>query len=156
MFVMQEIVNYYQITDKIATSGQPTREQFQKIADAGYESVINLALPSSKNALADEGTIVAGLGMAYFHIPVVWEAPKLDDVRLFFDVMKSLSDRKVWVHCALNMRVSCFLYLFQKHVLKLPEARSRYPMAEIWQPEGAWQQLIQEAERTFGRDEKSA
>jgi hypothetical protein len=29
-------------------------------------------------------------------------------------------------------------------------------MAEIWQPEGAWQQLIQEAERTFGRDEKSA
>ncbi|WP_217651847.1 protein tyrosine phosphatase family protein [Hydrococcus rivularis] len=129
MFVMQEIVNYYQITDKIATSGQPTREQFQKIADAGYESVINLALPSSKNALADEGTIVAGLGMAYFHIPVVWEAPKLDDVRLFFDVMKSLSDRKVWVHCALNMNESLlFSVSFSKARLKV--ARSAIALSD--------------------------
>jgi hypothetical protein len=72
---------------------------------------------------------------------------KLDDVRLFFDVMKSLGDRKIWIHCALNMRVSCFLYLFQKHVLHLPEEQASYPMAEIWQPEGVWKELIQETDK---------
>jgi protein tyrosine phosphatase (PTP) superfamily phosphohydrolase (DUF442 family) len=144
---MQEIVNYYQVTDKIATSGQPTREQFQEIAEAGYEATINLALPSSNHAIADEGAIVTGLDMAYFQIPVIWEAPKIDDVKLFFGVMNSLGDRKIWLHCALNMRVSCFMYLFQKHVLHLPEERSLYPMNQIWQPEGVWQQLIQNLER---------
>jgi protein tyrosine phosphatase (PTP) superfamily phosphohydrolase (DUF442 family) len=148
---MQEIVNYYQVTDKIATSGQPTQEQFQDIAEAGYEATINLALPSSTNAIADEGAIVTGLGMAYFQIPVLWEAPKIDDVKLFFGVMDSLSDRKIWVHCALNMRVSCFMYLYQKYVLKLPKERSLYPMSQIWQPEGVWQQLIQEIESDFAR-----
>jgi protein tyrosine phosphatase (PTP) superfamily phosphohydrolase (DUF442 family) len=148
---MQEIVNYYQVTDKIATSGQPTREQFREIAEAGYEATINLALPSSRNAIADEGAIATELGMSYFQIPVLWEAPKTDDVKLFFGVMDSLSDRKVWVHCALNMRVSCFMYLYQKHVLKLPEERSLYPMSQIWQPEGVWQQLIQTIESDFNR-----
>lgn len=148
---MQEIVNYYQVTDKIATSGQPTREQFREIAEAGYEATINLALPSSRNAIADEGAIATELGMSYFQIPVLWEAPKIDDVKLFFGVMDSLSDRKVWVHCALNMRVSCFMYLYQKHVLKLPEERSLYPMSQIWQPEGVWQQLIQTIESDFNR-----
>lgn len=68
-------------------------------------------------------------------------------MRLFFDVMKSLGDRKIWIHCALNMRVSCFLYLFQKHVLHLPEEQASYPMAEIWQPEGVWKELIQETDK---------
>ena len=144
-----EITNYYQVSDHVATSGQPTQEQFQIIATADYDAIINLALPTSTNALANEGAIVAGLGMTYFHIPVVWEAPQLDDVQLFFGVMELLKTRRVWVHCALNWRVSCFVYLYQKHILKLPEDEARTPMTELWQPEGVWQQLIQDAELAF-------
>lgn len=147
--LMNTIKNYYQVTEYLATSGQPTREQFQEIAQAGHEVVINLALPSSDSALPDEGAIVTGLSMVYLHIPVIWDAPQLEDLELFFAMMGSLEKRKVWVHCALNMRVSCFVYLHQKLVLKLPEAQARYPMSELWQPNQVWQQFIQDAEAAF-------
>ncbi|MBE9042124.1 protein tyrosine phosphatase family protein [Oscillatoriales cyanobacterium LEGE 11467] len=147
---MQDIENYYQVSPQLATSGQPSRSQFQEIADAGYTAVINLAMPTSDNAIADEGAIVTETGMAYFHIPVVWEAPKLEEVRLFFGMMQSLENRKIWVHCAKNMRVSCFVYLWQKYVLNLPESDARYPMNQIWQPEGVWEKLLGDAEKKFG------
>ena len=134
----------------LATSGQPTSEQFSLIAQARYQAVINLALSSSTNALVNEGAIVTDLGMVYIHIPVVWDRPRLEDVRLFFDVMHSLDNHRVWVHCAKNMRVSCFVYLWQKYVLQLPEDRARYPMNQIWQPTGVWQELIEQAENILG------
>jgi protein tyrosine phosphatase (PTP) superfamily phosphohydrolase (DUF442 family) len=141
-----DIINYYQIDARLATSGQPTVEQFQQIADAGYEIIINLALSDSSNAIAEEDAIVTGLGMVYAHIPVIWEHPTLKDVRLFFKVMDAFSDAEVWVHCAKNMRVSCFIYLWQKYVLQLPEDTALYPLEKIWSPQGVWQQLIEEAE----------
>ncbi|WP_013323609.1 protein tyrosine phosphatase family protein [Gloeothece verrucosa] len=140
--MLEDIKNYYQVNPNIATSGQPTSEQFQVIKNAGYETVINLALPTSDQALANEAAIVTGLGMPYFNIPVVWEAPKLDDVRWFFSVMEALKERKVWVHCAVNKRVSCFVYLYQKYGLNLSEKDARYPMYNIWQPNEIWQHFI--------------
>ncbi|PSF34556.1 phosphatase [Aphanothece hegewaldii CCALA 016] len=143
---MESIKNYYLITDNIATSGQPTTDQFTEIAQAGYKIVINLALPSSDNALPDEGAIVTQLGMIYLHIPVIWDSPKIEDLQFFCEVMESTKKHKVWVHCALNMRVSCFMYLYRKLILKLPEIQAQYPMTELWQPNKIWQQFIQEAE----------
>ncbi len=153
---MNQIANYIKINEMLATSGQPTAADFKAMAQAGYQVVINLALPTSTNALSNEGAIVAGLGMAYIHIPVEWDAPKLDDVLLFFAVMQAVTDCRVWVHCAMNMRVSCFLYLYQKHALGLPEEQSRAPMDQIWQPAGVWQQfgawreLVETTHRHFG------
>ena len=68
---IEDIYNHLQINDSLATSGQPTERQFELIRDAGYRTVINLA-PSSVlgNSLNDEGTLLAGLGIAYVHIPV--------------------------------------------------------------------------------------
>ena len=71
MVVMNSILDYYRIDNRLATSGQPTPEQFQFIADEGYQAVINLAMSTSTNALVDEGTIVTGLGMIYIYLPVV-------------------------------------------------------------------------------------
>jgi protein tyrosine phosphatase (PTP) superfamily phosphohydrolase (DUF442 family) len=51
--------------------------------------------------------------MIYVQIPVIWDAPKLKDVETFFKIMKSFDGEKVWVHCAKNMRVSCFIYFWQ-------------------------------------------
>lgn len=146
---MEPIKNYYLISDEIATSGQPTAAQFNDIAKAGYQVIINLALPSSDQAIVDEGAIVTRLGMIYLHLPVIWDAPKVEDLQFFCQVMESLKKRKVWVHCALNMRVSCFMYLYRKLFLKLPEAQARYPMTQLWQPNSVWQQFIQDAEATL-------
>lgn len=146
---MKDIINYYQVNPNLATSGQPTATQFQLIAQNNYQVMINLALPSSDNALADEGAIVTELGLIYIHIPVVWESPRVEEVKLFYDLMTIFKDRKVWVHCAKNMRVSCFIYLWQKHLLKLPEEQASYSMKEIWQPQGVWQKLIEETALIF-------
>lgn len=142
---MKNIQNYYQISDLLATSGQPTVQQFSLIAQAGYHAVINLALSSSTNALTNEGVIVTDLGMVYVQIPVIWDNPKLKDVEIFLKIMHSFDSQKVWVHCAKNMRVSCFIYFWQKYILHLPEEQASYPMNQIWQPTGVWQQLIEQA-----------
>ncbi|HEY9770801.1 MAG TPA: hypothetical protein V6C71_20310 [Coleofasciculaceae cyanobacterium] len=43
-------MNYlHQISDLLATSQQPTAQQFSLIAQAGYYAVINLAMSSSTN-----------------------------------------------------------------------------------------------------------
>lgn len=144
---MKHIINFYQVNDKLATSGQPAHADFELMAQAGYQAVINLALPTSERAIAEEGALVAQNGMLYFHIPVVWEAPQLAEVQLFFALMQLLVAKKVWVHCALNYRVSCFVYLYQKHVLGLPNEQARYPMDEIWHPTGAWQNLIDQVQQ---------
>ena len=113
---IDRILDYLRLSDNLATSGQPTAEQFNSIAASGYETVINLALPTSSNAIADEPGVVARCGMDYISIPIVWEEPTLEDFQTFCDVMKEQCDRKVWVHCAANKRVSAFIYLYRQIV----------------------------------------
>ena len=147
--MIEDIRDYHPINHRLATSGQPIPEQFSAIALAGYRVIINLALSTSTNAIENEGAIVTDLGMVYLQIPVVWEDPKVEDVKLFFKMMDVLKGDRVWVHCAKNMRVSCFIYLWQKHILQLPEVEAKQPMDRIWQPTGVWQQLIQQVETSL-------
>jgi protein tyrosine phosphatase (PTP) superfamily phosphohydrolase (DUF442 family) len=54
---LEQIYNYEKVTEQIGSSGQPTRDQFALIKDAGYDAVVNLALPTSDTALPDEGSV---------------------------------------------------------------------------------------------------
>lgn len=135
MSALGEITNYVQMTDDIGSSGQPTRDQFRDIADAGYQAVINLAMPDSEHAIADEGSVVTSLGMSFCHIPVDFAAPSADDLKQFIGVMQALAGRKVWVHCVVNARVSAFLYHYLSKVRKLDLAACRSPILEKWEPQ---------------------
>lgn len=146
---MDEIVNYHQLSELIATSGQPTPEQFSQIAAAGYRLVINLALTTSSNAIAHEDSIVLAQGMRYLHFPVSWEKPTVADFVCFVGLLSSLKTEKIWLHCAKNMRVSCFIYLYKKHILQLSESQAHQPMSLIWQPDGAWAQLITDVDQYY-------
>ena len=143
--MIETIRDYYQINDCLATSGQPTPQEFELIAQAQYRVIINLATSRSTNAIANEGVIVTDLNLVYVQIPVLWDNPKLSDVEAVFKIMKCFDGQKVWVHCAKNMRVSCFIYFWQKYILDLPESQASYPMSQIWQPTGVWQELIDKA-----------
>lgn len=146
---MENILNYHQISPLLATSGQPTAEQFAAIAADGYRVIINLALVNSSNAIANEDAVVTQLGMSYLHLPVSWDKPERGDFLLFNRLLSALDGQKIWIHCALNMRVSCFLYLYQKHILKWPDDAARYPMSQLWQPEGVWTELIRAVDHHF-------
>ena len=139
---MNQIRAYFKVNENLASSGQPTEEQFSEIAKKGFSVVINLAMPTSDFAIENEESIVNDLGMSYYHIPVAWEAPLVSNVETFFSVMQSFPNKKIWVHCALNMRASCFVYLYKSCILQLPELESQYPMIEIWEPSGVWLELI--------------
>lgn len=140
---MQDIYNYIKISDLIATSGQPTKEQFPAIEVSGYEVVVNLALPESTNALPDEKLIVESQGMQYIHIPVLWENPTLENIADFFDVMNANVDKKVFVHCAANMRVSAFVYLYCRIEKGISEEQAAADLYKIWTPNEIWQNFIQ-------------
>ena len=141
---MKEILNFVQLGDRVGTSGQPTAAQFQNIANAGYAAVINLALPDSDNAIPDEGRLVTATGMTYVHIPVKFDAPSVDDLRTFIRTMRAMQDRKVWVHCAMNLRVSAFMYHYLKVEEHKSEPDSRSPILEKWAPrmDDVWKQFL--------------
>lgn len=139
---MEEILNYIEINELISTSGQPSVEEFEIIANNDFEVVINLALHNASNAIENEDKIVTSLKMAYFHIPVDFENPKPSDVRLFLNTMQALGANKVWVHCALNYRVSAFMYIYHKYVLKTAFEDIDISLFEEWSPDTNWQEII--------------
>jgi protein tyrosine phosphatase (PTP) superfamily phosphohydrolase (DUF442 family) len=141
---LSEIYNFRAIGERVGTAGQPTEEQFRIVREAGFETVINLALPTSDNALAEEGSIVTGLGMSYVHIPVDFKAPTAADFRAFCGVMEAFDGRRVFVHCAANMRVSAFVFLYRVLRQGVNVADADKDLRAIWQPDEIWSRFIQD------------
>lgn len=142
---LNDIKNYLLLSPTLGTAGQPTAEQFEAVAQAGYAVVINLALSTSDNAIPSEAELVKSLGMTHFHIPVVWEAPTPMDLEIFFKVMERNSHLKTLVHCALNMRVSAFVYLYRVLRLGIDPSVAQIDLHRIWQPNPTWQAFIDQA-----------
>lgn len=149
-----ELVNYYEYSPQLLSSGQPEREQFAAIRAAGVAAIINLAPVTAPAAIAEEGEIVRGLGMDYVHIPVNWEEPSLDDVTMFLNAMKSFAGKRVLVHCYANARASAFVYLYRVLAAGHNRAEAHATMRSIWDLNPGyefdvvpqWQALVRSAE----------
>jgi protein tyrosine phosphatase (PTP) superfamily phosphohydrolase (DUF442 family) len=148
---LDQICNYLPI-GRIGTAGQPTAGQFAAIRAAGYRVVINLAMPDSTGALPNEADLVAEQGITYIHIPVVWEAPTLQDLERFFVVMDVHRAEKVFVHCALNWRVSAFTFLYRVLRLGVPQEEAMGTLLQIWQPNPVWRHFIDQALTQHGQE----
>ena len=148
---LEQLTNYYPISPLILTAGQPTVEQLALIRQAGCQVVINLALPTSTNALADEAALVAAQGMEYVAIPVVWEQPALNDLARFFAVMEANQARKVFVHCVVNYRVSTFIYLYRVLQLGMDPDEAIWDLRSIWEPDETWASFIDAAMQALSR-----
>ena len=141
---LADIQNFRAIDDRLGTAGQPGAEQFRVVRQAGFEVVVNLALPTSDGALADEGSIVTHLGMSYVHIPVNFENPAAQDFESFCRVMDSFASRRVFVHCAANKRVSVFTFLYRVLRRKVGITDAQKDLQAIWEPDEAWARFIEE------------
>lgn len=139
---IENIFNYLWLNDKIATGGQPTEKQLSAIADEGDRVVINLALDTSENALTDEKAVVESLGMQYIHIPIDFNRPTESDFALFCEAMQTHQEKKVFVHCAANLRVSAFMYLYRILYQDMNETEAKQDLDKLWQPNSTWQNLI--------------
>lgn len=140
---MKDIINYIKVSDTISTAGQPTKKQFKKIAKKGFEIVINLATHQlSRGSLKEEDKIVSKNGMLYFHIPIDWEDPEVDKMKLFLLLLETLQkeNKKVFIHCIKNYRVSVFLYKYKQYVLKQKDTKLIAPKG--FKPSKKWDKLI--------------
>ena len=135
--------NTHPVFDWLWSSGQLSERDIDQLPALGIEAVINLALPTSPGALADEADRVARLGIAYVQIPVLWEDPKPEQFHQFAAILTAFRGRKVWVHCAKNMRASAFIHLYRRRVLGHTEAEAGFPMREVWSPDTTWRNFIE-------------
>ena len=119
----------------------PQPDDFAALRQAGFDVVINLALPTSDNALPNEGELVSSQGMIYVHIPVKFDAPQPADFDRFTNVMDACAGQRLFVHCAANMRVSAFVFL---HRLRhgADRAAAEADLQKIWQPDGVWGEFV--------------
>ena len=148
--ILEEIFNFYQIDENIATSGQPETRQFKAISAEGFEIIFNLALSDSPNAIEDENKIIKNLNMTYVHIPVDFKSPKLEDLELFFKRMAKHNNKKIFIHCVMNWRVSAFMFLYHTIKCHMPIVDARKHLDAVWQLEPVWQDFIDHALNTYG------
>jgi SAM-dependent methyltransferase/protein tyrosine phosphatase (PTP) superfamily phosphohydrolase (DUF442 family) len=145
--MLPTIPNLHEASATVMTSAQPSEAQFEAIAAAGYQVVINLGLhDDTRYALADEAGTVAALGMQYEHIPVPFAAPTRALLDSFFAAMRKHDGRKRWVHCAANLRVSAFIGLWRVLEQGWPRQTAfdilRAVANERWAPDATWQAFI--------------
>jgi protein tyrosine phosphatase (PTP) superfamily phosphohydrolase (DUF442 family) len=141
---LKSMFNFLALSETLITAGQPTEQQLAMVKDSGYQTVVNLALGSAHNALADERSTVESLGMRYVHIPVEFDRPTPEDFDRFCDLMKENGDQPLFVHCAANFRVSAFMYLYRQIYLGWGADDAISDLHKIWTPNAVWQQFINE------------
>lgn len=139
--MLSDIKAYHKIDDRLVTSGLPTEAQFAEIGAAGFQTVINL-LPMERYPDLDAERLVREQGMEYVNIPVEWTAPQITDAQAFFAAMDARPTQPLWVHCAANMRVSAFVYLWRTLRQGVPEDTARADLQALWEPNPVWQEFI--------------
>jgi protein tyrosine phosphatase (PTP) superfamily phosphohydrolase (DUF442 family) len=140
---LSSIHNVRPVDPRLGTSGQPTVAQLRAIAEAGFTTVINLALHDDpRYSLPDEAGTVKALGMHYVHIPVQFAAPTRQDFRDFCVALKTHENEQVWLHCAANWRVSAFLGLYRVIEQGWEQEAAFAQLYALWQPDDVWSGFI--------------
>ena len=149
---LEHISSFMSVMPGLATAGQPSEAQLREIAAAGFEAIINLGLLDPRYCLPDETGLVQSLGLEYHHIPVRFEAPQMEDLQRFFSVMEAVEGKKVFVHCAANKRVSCFVALYAETKLGWTREEASAFIRRIWHPDEVWAPFIELARQELKKD----
>jgi protein tyrosine phosphatase (PTP) superfamily phosphohydrolase (DUF442 family) len=139
---LEDIKNFIAVSDALGTAGQPSEVELRDVANAGFDVVVNLGLLDPRYCLADEAGLSASLGLDYHHIPVDFAAPQPEDLAQFFEVMDAAGDKRVFVHCAANFRVSAFVALYGEAKLGWSRERAVAHIRRVWEPNDTWRQFI--------------
>jgi protein tyrosine phosphatase (PTP) superfamily phosphohydrolase (DUF442 family) len=134
--------NVVVISDKLVTAGQPNARTLAGLAAQGFGAVISLVPPGMPDAVAGEEQIVRGQGLEFVDIPVAFNRPTQADVDAFFAAMERLGERKLLVHCQVNMRASSMVFLYRVIVRREEPERAYEAVARVWSPSGPWKALL--------------
>jgi protein tyrosine phosphatase (PTP) superfamily phosphohydrolase (DUF442 family) len=147
-----EAPNVVAVSPVLVTSGQPSAEALAGLGEGGFEAVIYLAPSTVSDAVADEPRILESQGIRFVHIPIPFDAPTEAHVASFSDALSRLADKRVLVHCQINLRASSMVFLYRTIVGNEPPDIAYEAVAEVWSPEGPWRTLIITQLRKHGID----
>lgn len=95
----------------LLTGGQPSPEQLEALAAAGYTTIIDLRTEGEKGAPADEPEQVEALGLAYVRIPVAGADGLTEANARELDRVLEAAAGPAVIHCASGNRVGALLAL---------------------------------------------
>jgi protein tyrosine phosphatase (PTP) superfamily phosphohydrolase (DUF442 family) len=136
--------NLVAVTSRIVTSGQPTVKALEALKENGFEAVVFLVPSDVSGVIADEADIVKKSGLEYVHIPIKFSNPTTQHYDEFVSAMTRFTNRKVLVHCEINLRASSMVFLYRAIALKEDPQAAYESVAKVWSPRGAWKPFIQE------------
>jgi protein tyrosine phosphatase (PTP) superfamily phosphohydrolase (DUF442 family) len=134
--------NVIAISPTVVTSGQPTAQSLSQLAEQGFQAVIYLAPLTVPDAVPGEAEIVRRQGLEFINIPIQFGQPAAADFQQFVEAMNRFRDRKVLVHCQVNMRASTMTFLYRVIVGREPPDKAYESVARVWSPEGPWKKLL--------------
>ncbi len=140
---LADLENFVSVSEWLASAGQPSEEELGRIRHAGFEVLVNLGLAGQPYSLKDEAASARALGLSYHHIPVQFTAPTEADYEAFERVMLASEGKHVFVHCALNYRVSCFVALYGERQLGWDRARAETHIRTVWEPNEVWSVFLE-------------
>jgi protein tyrosine phosphatase (PTP) superfamily phosphohydrolase (DUF442 family) len=117
--------NLVVVTPRIVTSGQPTAKALEALKENGFEAVVFLVPSDVSGVIANEADIVKKNGLEYVHIPIKFSNSTAQHYDEFVSAMTRFANRKVLVHCEINLRASSMVFLYRAIALK------EYPQAAV-------------------------
>jgi len=145
---LNDIFNFIQVGETVATGGQPSADQLREASEAGYEVVVNLAPDGLETSLPEEKSLLESLGIEYHQIPVPWTAPHLDQLDEFERVMVAIGRRRTLIHCQANFRVTVFFAMYATAKLGWSDDDADALIDRIWsghsdyEMEDSWRNFI--------------
>ena len=99
--------------EDLTTSGQPTVDSLEDLADSGYAAIIDLRRPEEDRGI-DEQAAVEGLGMSYVSLPIDGaDGVNFDNADALNQIIAEI-DGPVLVHCGSGNRAGAVLALAEK------------------------------------------
>ena len=146
--------NLVPITPRLTTSGQPDADSLGLLGQLGYEAVVYLAPASVPDAVRDEPAILARQGIEFVHVPIPFNAPAVAHFDAVSAALDRLRERKVLVHCQVNMRASTLVFLHRAARLREDPAAAWRDVTRVWIPGGPWKKLVEDvlAQHAVGFD----
>lgn len=142
--------NLIAIDTKLVTSGQPSAAWLATLAQQGFEAVIYLAPPTVGDAVREEPLIVGKQGLIWANLPIRFDRPADADYEAFAALLKGLRNKKVLVHCQVNMRASTLTFIYRVLAEKADPQLAWDAVSKVWTPQGPWKALMLERLRKSG------
>ncbi len=94
----------YQVNDRVLLAGQPEPEDWQRLVEQGYRTVINMRSDPQRAAYQSHNAEEAGL--SYIHLPLPTYEIETEHIQAFRQAVNHAGDDRLVIHCRTGSRVA--------------------------------------------------